>query len=143
MSRMNRAEGHLIVAGIRVLAHRLGRGPTPEELAELLGLSASSVRLQLTALADLGAVAVVESAFETHAEVRDHGRLEELSEEEGPAIGDDLKAFDEKKRQETERMSQLFESGDQEARQKDRHRRMDEDLESFRRKKPANPFGED
>jgi hypothetical protein len=143
MSRLTRDEGHLIVAGIRVLVHRLGRGPTPDELADLLGLAAGSVRLQLATLADLGAVALVESAFETHAEVRDHGRLEDLSAEDGPAITDDLKAFDEKKRQETERMSQLFESGDQEARQQERHQQMDEELKSFRKKKPANPFEED
>ena len=143
MSLMNRAEGHLIVAGVRVLAHSLGRGPTPEELADLLGLAASAVRLQLIALGDLGAVAMVESAFETHAEVRDHTRLDDLPEEEGPAIGDDLKAFDEKKRQETERMSHLFEAGDQETRRQERHQKMDEELQSFRKRKPENPFGEE
>ncbi len=143
MSLMNRAEGHLIVAGVRVLAHSLGRGPTPEELADLLGLAASAVRLQLIALGDLGAVAMVESAFETHAEVRDHTRLDDLPEEEGPAISDDLKAFDEKKRQETERMSQLFEAGDQETRRQERHQKMDEELQSFRKRKPENPFGEE
>ncbi|MCP4571967.1 MAG: hypothetical protein GY838_06395 [bacterium] len=142
MSRMTRDEGHLVVAGIRVLVHSLGRGPTPDELAELLGLASGSVRLQLVALAELGAVAMVESAFETHAEVRDYGRLEELSEEGGPAITDDLKAFDEKKRQETERMSQLFESGEQEDRLKEKHRQMDQELESFRKQKPENPFGD-
>jgi hypothetical protein len=143
VSRLTRDEGHLIVAGIRVLAHRLGRGPTPDELADLLGLAAGSVRLQLATLAELGAVALVESAFETHAEVREHGLLEELAEDDGPAITDDLKAFDEKKRQESERMSRLFASGEQEARQKERHRKMDEELGSFRKKKPANPFGDD
>lgn len=143
MSRMTRSEGHLILAGIRVLVHRLERGPTPEELAELLGLAASAVRLQLTALAELGAVAMVESAYENHAEVRDHLLVDDLPEEDGPAITEDLKAFDEKKRQETERMAHLFESGEQERQQRERHRQMDEELDSFRKKKPANPFGDD
>jgi hypothetical protein len=143
MNRMTRAEGHLILAGIRVLAHRLDRGPTPEELADLLGLAASAVRLQLTALADLGAVAMVASAYEDHAEVRDHLLVDDLPQEDGPAITDDLKAFDEKKRRESERMAHLFESGEQQERQRARHRKMDEELGSFRKQKPPNPFGED
>ena len=144
MSGMTRQEAHLLLAGIRVLTHTGERPPTPEQLADLLELSASAVRLQLAQLADLGAVALVESAFETHTEVRDYLRAEELPAEAGPAIAEDLEAFDRRKREESERMAHLFDSGEHEQRQSDRLRRMDEDLRTFRgKKKPQNPFGED
>ena len=143
MSGMTRQEAHLLLAGIRVLTHTGQRPPTPEQLAELLELPDSAVRLQLTQLAELGAVALVTSAYETHAEVRDHLLVEELSEEAGPAIADDLEAFDRRKREESEKMAHLFDSGEHEQRQSDRLRKMDEDLRTFRKKKPHNPFGDD
>jgi hypothetical protein len=143
MIRLPRADAHLLLAGVRVLAHRLGRGPTPEELAELLGSAESQVRLQAAALQDLGAVALVSSAYETHLEIRDHLAVEQLEDGEGPAIGDDLRAFDERKREEAEKLAHLFDSGEHEKQRQDQLRQMDEDLRDFRRRKPRNPFGED
>lgn len=143
MIRLARNEGHLFVAGVRVLAHRLGRGPTPEELADLLALPESQVRLQASALEELGAVALVSSAFETHLELRDHLRLEHLDESAGPAIGDALRDFDERKREEAEKMARLFDTGEAEQQRQEQLRKMDEDLRDFRRKRPRNPFGED
>lgn len=143
MTRLTRNEGHVILAGIRVFAHLHERSPTPAELADLLELAETTVRLRLAALADLGAVAVVDSAFETHAEVRDHLAVEALSAEDGPAISEDLRAFDARKREEADRMSHLFESGEHEEEQRQKIRRMDADLKDFRRRKPQNPFGED
>jgi hypothetical protein len=67
---------------VRVLSHRLGRGPTPEELADLLGAAESQVRLQAAALQELGAMALVSSAYETHLEIRDHLAVEQLAEGE-------------------------------------------------------------
>jgi hypothetical protein len=143
MSGLTRQEAHLLLAGIRVLTHTCERPPTPEQLAELLQLPDSAVRLQLAQLAELGAVALVTSAYETHAEVRDHLRAEELPEQAGPAIAEDLEAFDRRKREESEKMAHLFDSGEHEQRQSDKLRQMDQDLQSFRKKKPRNPFGDD
>jgi len=143
MIRLPRDDAHLFLAGVRVLAHRLGRGPTPEELAELLGAPESQVRLQAAALEELGAVALVNSAFETHLEIRDHLAVEHLEAGEGPAIGEDLRAFDERKREEAEKMAHLFDSGEHEKQHQDQLRRMDDDLRDFRRRKPRNPFGDD
>lgn len=143
MSGITRSEAHLLLAGIRVLAHTQQRPPTPEQLAELLQLPATAVRLQLVQLADLGAVALLTSAFETHAEVRDHLAVEPLPVEAGPAIAEDLEAFDRRKQQEKSKMAHLFDSGEHDQRQQDKLRRMEQDLASFRRKKPTNPFGDD
>ena len=143
MIKLPRSEAHLFLAGIRVLAHQLGRGPTPGELATLLGAAESQVRLQAAALEEMGAVALVNSAFETHFEVRDYLRVEHLDEAGGPAIGDALRDFDERKREEAEKMAHLFDSGEHEEQRQEQLKRMDDDLRDFRRRKPRNPFGED
>ena len=138
-----RSEAHLIVAAIRVLENRKQRLPMPGEIADLLELSESAVRLQLNQLAELGIAGMVESAFETHVEIKNHLLIEELSSESGPAIEDDLAAFDKKKEEEALRMANLFDSGDHEKQRQDRLQQMDQDLKDFKGKKPANPFGED
>jgi len=143
MINMTRGEAHLLLAGIRVLNHLNERSPTPEELADLLQMSPSAVRLQLAFLEDLGVAALVKSAFETHAEVRDHLGVEKLPEEGGPAISDDLRDFDRRKNEEAEKMARLFDSGEHEKKQQDKIRKMGDELNDFRRKKPVNPFGED
>lgn len=143
MIDLNRGEAHLLLAGIRVLSHREGRPPTPEELAELLEQSASAVRLQLTFLEDRGAVALVKSAFETHCEIRDHLQVEQLPEESGPEISEDLKDFDRRKKAEAEKMAHLFDSGEHEDEQRRKMDKMGDELDAFRKKKPTNPFGDD
>ncbi len=143
MSRLTRNEAHLMVAAIRVLDHREQRPPTPLEIADLLERSESAVRLDLNTLADLGIVLLVESAYENHAEVKNYLLVEELDLEAGPQISDDLAAFDREKEEEAERMANLFESGEHEKIRRDRHDRMDQELNDFKNKKPINPFGED
>jgi len=142
MIKMTRNEAQLLLAGIRVLNHLNGRSPTPEELADLLQQSASSVRLHLAFLDDLGVVALVKSAFETHAEIRDHLAVEELPTEGGPAISEDLREFDRRKSEEAEKMSKLFESGEHEKKQQDKMDQMGEDLKDFKKRKPINPFSD-
>ena len=143
MINLTRDEAQLLLAGIRVLSHLNGRSPTPEELADLLEQSASSVRLHLAFLEDQGAVALVKSAFETHAEIRDHLAVEGFPEKGGPEISEDLKEFDRRKTEEAEKMSKLFDSGEHQDEQRKKMDQMGEDLKDFRKKKPPNPFGED
>lgn len=143
MVELTRQEAHLLLAGIRVLSNREGRPPLPEELADLLGQSASAVRLHLSFLEDRGAVALVRSAFETHCEIRDHLQVEQLPEESGPEISEDLKEFDRRKKEEAEKMAHLFDSGEHEDEQRRKMDKMGEDLDAFRRKKPINPFGDE
>ena len=143
MINMTRTEAHLLLAAIRVLNHLNGRSPTPEEIAELLEESPSAVRLQLAFLDERGVVALVKSAFETHAEIRDHLVAEELPAEGGPEISEDLRQFDIRKSEEAEKMSKLFDSGEHKKQQKKKLDQMSEDLEDFRKKKPINPFGDD
>lgn len=143
MTTMTRDEGHLLLAAIRVLGHLQERSPTAEEIADLLRMPAGRVGLLLARLQDLGAVALVASAFETHVEVRDAGAVEQLPAQDGPAISEDLRAFDKRKQEEADRMSRLFDSGDHERQRRQKLQAMDKDLQDFKRRKPGNPFGED
>lgn len=143
MAIPTRKEAHLIVAAIRILEDRHQKLPVPGEVADLLQMSESALRLQLNNLADLEIVVLVESAFETHLEIKNHLLIENLSSEAGPEIAEDLAAFDLKKEEEARKMANLFESGEHETQRQDRLQQMDQDLEDFRGRKPRNPFGED
>ncbi len=143
MALPTRTEAHLIVAAIRVLENRLKKLPVPVEIADLLEMSESAVRLQLNHLSDLGIVVVVESAFETHVEIKQYLLIEELAAETGPEIADDLAAFDLKQEEEAQKMANLFDSGEHEQKRQDRMDKMDEELQSFKGRKPRNPFGDD
>lgn len=143
MKKMTRGEAHLILAAIRVLSHLLRRPPTPAEIADLIQEPESSVRLQLSLLQDLGAAVLVDSAYETHVEIKDHSLIEKFDEDDGPAISEDLAAFDRMKEEEAEKMAHLFDSGEHEDRHQKKLAEMDDELKQFRKKKPSNPFGDD
>ena len=142
MTSLDRRDAHLVLAAIRVLSHRLERSPRPDEVAELLELPEASVRLRAVALQELGAVIMVESAFETHLEIRDYLKVEELPQESADDLAGDLAAFDQRKQDEAEKMARLFEDGtfaDEKRRKLDQ---MDEDFRSLP-KKLRNPFWDD
>jgi hypothetical protein len=140
----SREEGHLIVAAIRLLQHREGRSPRPEELAELLEWPAAALRVHLVALQKEGVVALVESAFDTHVEIRDHLRLEELATAaEATDLETELANFDRRKQEETERMGRLFSEGEPARRQAERLQKMDKELQDFRKRKPRDPFAKE
>ncbi len=141
MSSLDRRDAHLILAAIRVLGHQLERSPRPDEVAELLELPEATVRLRAVVLQDLGAAILVESAFETHLEIRDHLKVESLEEMGEEALAEDLADFDRRKQEEAEKMARLFEDGTFADAQQKKLDEMSDGLKSFP-KKPRNPFGD-
>ncbi len=139
MSKLDRRDAHLILAAVRILTHRHGRSPRPGDVAEMLDWPEATIRLQATRLQELGALTLVESAFETHLEVRDHLRVEDLPESSQEALADDLAAFDRRKQEEAEKMAQLFDDGTFQQERQARLDRMDAGLRE-RPRKPRNPF---
>lgn len=142
MAGTSRRQGHLVVAAVRVLAHLHERSPRPEEVADLLRMPAALLRVRLAELQEAGVLALVESAFDTHVEVREHLRLEELPADDEPDdLTADLADFDRRKEEEARRMEQLFADGEPRRRQQEKMRRMEEELRGFReQRKPRNPF---
>lgn len=144
MQHITREEGHLLVAAVRVLSHRRGSPPTVEAVAELLELPPESVRMKTVLLHDLGALALVDSAFEHHLEVRDHARLEELTPDaDHTGMDEALADFDRRKEEEQERMARLFGDGDHERKRRERIEAMEDGLFGGKPRKPKNPFGDD
>jgi len=143
VTNVTRNEGELLAAGVRVFAHLNGRSPTPEELADLLEMSASSVRLQVATLSELGALTLVESAFANHVELGDGQMMATLPDTDGPAISEDQRDFDRRKQEESEKMSRLFSSGEPDERKRKKLEEMDRGLGGFKRKPPRNPFEKD
>lgn len=144
MEHVTREEGHLLLAGIRVLAHRGGTPPTVDQLVELLGMAPEMVRLKLEALHEAGAVVVVDSAYERHFEVGDHTVVDDLvADADRAGMDEELADFDRRKQEEKDRMSKLFDDGEHEKRRRERMQDMEEGLFKFEKEKPRNPFGDD
>ena len=144
MSKVTREDGHLVVAAIRVLSHKLGGPPTPEQAAELLGMAPETLRLHVLGLHESGIVTLVTSAYENCLEVRDHTLLDQLeSGAKQAAMDEALAEFDQRKQDEAERMSKLFTDGELEKKRQDKFKDMADGLMDFEKKKPRNPFGDE
>ena len=134
-------QGHLVVAGIRVLENRHNHPPTEEDLAELLGMSREWVGVLIRSLADTGVVHLVESAFTLRVEVRNHLALEELTKEKDvKPINQELEEFNQKRKKDEEALSDMFGGGFLK-KQEDEMNEMADKLKSFKQKKSKpNPL---
>lgn len=88
------AEGHLLVAAIRILEHQLGAPPALAQIAGTLGISKEQTGLVIRRLHDAGVVAQVEGAFDDRWVVADHLKLEALPRDvEATQLDSALKKF--------------------------------------------------
>jgi hypothetical protein len=133
-------DGHLIVAAVRVLSHNSDKPPTPEDIAELLGLAPDFVRNLVIALGDEGVLKVVENPFEIRTEVKNHNKLEELPKEaHGPSIQDELDEFVKKKKREVEDAEKMFTVDEMEKRKQEKLSKFDEEMKKMKGK-GRSPF---
>ncbi len=124
------AVGHAHVGAIRVLTYRLGRPPTLEEVAEVLGSQAEITNHRLRALQSLGIVTIVENPFEVHLSVGDHLALENLpAEADEDALAEAVEDFRRRQDEKADEMMRVFEDGDEEKEKKERN---DENAEGRR-----------
>ncbi len=96
MSRVvpSQDEGHLIVAGIRVQAHKDGRPPLLEDVAILLAWPADSLRVMVVELEELGILRQLTNAFETRLDIEDHRKVEDLPKEgSGARLSSEVEEF--------------------------------------------------
>lgn len=129
-------DGHLFVAAIRILEHRLNRPPSVEEVGEMLNRSVEIAHLHVRGLESSGIVRVVKTPFETHLEIVDHVKLEELPKgEQTAAFGEDLDKFREKKKKELESMESFFASGGEDDKKKKKMETLDSAFEKFQKSK--------
>lgn len=129
-----------MVAATRVLTHRAAKPPTPEQIAELLGVPPDFARTLVVTLGDEGVLKVVENPFELRVEIADYARLEDLPREaDGPTISDELDTFMQKKRDEYEATKKMLDADEIEKKQKKKMSRMEEEMKKMKDRGPS-PF---
>jgi hypothetical protein len=148
------SQAHLVVAAVRVLTHKTGRPPAIEEIAELLGWSKELCGHLVRGLEAHGITGIIKSPFDVRVEVADHTKIEELPvEDRGPGLKDEVEEFHSRFQKKQEQLQQLFDSGDAEAKRKQRLSGLDDELSKFKaprwspwgetaKPEPSNPFGE-
>jgi hypothetical protein len=126
-------DGHLLVAAVRVLAHREGRPPTVEETADLIRLSREVAHHLVRRLAALGAVRLIETPFEARLVIADHTRLEALPRgEASPAIASELETFLARNEEKQKELDRLFDGGAVEKKKRERIGSLEEQFKKFR-----------
>lgn len=124
-------KAHLLVAAVRVLAHRELRPPSAEEVAELVDQPPEIVRILIRHLVELGALREVADAYGARLEVGDHLLIEELKAGGGVAIKDEMQSFSDRQREKKEEMQRQFEE-DVQSKQDKKFSKLEEDLKKFR-----------
>jgi hypothetical protein len=137
-----RAQAHLLVAAVRILAHKTGRPPAVEELADLLGWSREFCGHLCRGLEAQGILMALKSPFDVRFEVGDHTQIETLPiDESGPKLKDEVEAFHEQFKKRQEDLQNLFDSGETEARKKKRLEGLENELRGFKAPRRFDPFG--
>jgi hypothetical protein len=129
--RPSREQAHVIVAGVRVLAHRDSVPPRAAEVAELLGLAPEILGVAVRELVELGVLREVADAYGARLEIGDHLKIEELTAGGGPAMQSEMKSFSERKREREEALRQQF-ADDLKSDKKGKFSKLEEDLKKFR-----------
>ncbi len=138
------AQGHLVVAAVRILEHRHAKPPTMEEIGELLAVSHEVVGAVARALRDHGIVKILETPFDTRVEVTDHLKLEDLPREaRTAAMKGEVDAFLERTRSKHEKVEDLFKSGQYQEEKKKKFAGLEDQLKDFHKKKVHDPFAKD
>jgi hypothetical protein len=131
----NYYESHLVVAAIRVLGHRNGRPPTPEEVAELLGYGTEKTYVLMHELKGRKIIRVMESPFDVRMEVIDPVPLETLPREASdPAMKEEIADFHSKSEKKQKDMERMFRGGEAEKRRRERVAKLEAQFKSFKPK---------
>jgi hypothetical protein len=126
-------EGQLILAGIRVQAHKEGRPPLLEDVAVLLGLPAELLRVLTVELEERGIVRQLTNAFETRLDILDHRKSEDLPREgSGVRMNSEVAEFRKAFREKQEEIKKTFGSGAFTKQSDDKMNRLQEELKKFK-----------
>jgi hypothetical protein len=143
-------ESHLLVAAVRVLTHRDGRSPTPEDVARFLQFSTEKTYVLIHELRKLEILRVLESPFEMRLDVGDPVPLESLPKGvSGPSIEGELAEFHSREQEKKQEMERMFRGGEADKRRKERVAKIAQEFMKFKPKPGAagglfkNPEEED
>lgn len=142
MSRVvpTREQGHLIVAGIRVLKHRQDRPPTLEEVAELIAIPAEQARVLVAELEECGVIRLLKTAFELRLAVDDHRAIEQLPEEKDAAgLDQEVRQFRQTFSEKQQEIQKTFGAEAVKKKTDDKMSRMADELKKFRERGGSGP----
>jgi DNA-binding transcriptional MocR family regulator len=139
-----RAQGHLIVASIRVLSHQRKRPPTGDEIADLLSLSREIVLHMLRGLEARGIVRAIETPFEVRFDIEDHRAIDALPEDaSGPDLGHEIEDFHKKTEDRQKKIERMMRDADPDRAAREKAAKIEEEFRRFRGRRPAaSPFHE-
>ena len=131
-------EGHLILAGIRVQAHRDGRPPLLEDVAETIEMPADLLRVLVVELEKLGIIRQLTTAFETRITVLDYLKVEDLPREgTGERLNSEVEQFRKAFREKQDELKNTFGTGAFTKKADDKMSRLAEELKKFKGKGPG------
>jgi hypothetical protein len=131
-------ESHLVVAAVRILSHRDGRSPTPEDVAGFLGFSREKLYVLVHELRRLGILRGLETPFELRLDVGDPAPLETLPRSgEGPTIEGQLTEFHAKEKKKREEMERMLRGGEADRRRQERVAKLEQEFMKFKPKAGA------
>jgi hypothetical protein len=130
-------DGHLVVAAVRVLSDKAAKPPTPEDVAELLGIPPDFARNLVVALGHEGILRVVENPFEIRAEIGDYLKIEDLPRaSDAPSIQDELDEFVKRKKKAVEETDKMFSLDEMSKKKKEQMARLAEEMKKMKGPKP-------
>ncbi len=140
----SRDQAHLIAAAIRVLEHQHNRPPTPEEIAELLGISSEIVLHIARGMERKGILRSIETPFELRLDVEDHLAIEDLpSESAGPDMGREIEDFHRRSEDRQKRIERMMRENDPEQETRRKVSEIEAEFRKFKKGKGGrSPFGE-
>jgi hypothetical protein len=131
-------ESHLLVAAVRVLAHREGRSPTPAEVAAFIQFVPEKVNILVHELRKRGILMALEGPFEMRLDPGDPTLLESLPRGgAGPSIQGELEEFHSQLQEKKKEMERMFRGGEADRRRKDRVAKLEQQFAKFKPKPGA------
>ncbi|MFH1265846.1 MAG: hypothetical protein ABIK89_08960 [Planctomycetota bacterium] len=128
-------ESHLLVAAVRVLAHREGRSPTPGEVAGFLDIVPEKVNILVHELRRRGILKALEGPFETRLDPGDPAPLESLPRGgAGPSIQGELEEFHSQLQEKKKEMERMFRGGEADRKRKARVAKLEQEFSRFKPK---------
>ncbi len=129
-------ESHLVVAALRILEHRTGKSPTPEEIADFLEINREKVGILVHELDKKKVLRVLQSPFDVRVDIVDPKPLETLpAEGDAPAVTEELADFAAKSKQKKQEMEEMLRGGEAEKRRRERVAKLEQEFKSFKPKK--------
>ena len=137
----SRDEGLLLVAAVRVQAHRDGRPPTTDDVADLLAMPRELLTVLVIGLEAKGILKQLTNAFETRLDIVNAALVEELPPAgSGPRLGTELDDFRKAFQVKQDDLKKTFGAEAIQKKTDERMDRMAEKLRLFKNKASSGPM---